>query len=465
MQKKPTRRLKKSTKTSVKPGKFFLIFFIILLIAAGTVSFFLFFEGEKPTVTLDNTQDHIGKLAKIRYTASDSASGIRAVTVSASQGEVTKELYAANNPRTTYIGKIGPAEDKREITFDPLKLGFKEGKILLTIEVRDFSFRGFLGGNTTTLTKEITVDLKPPVVELLHSERYISPGSTGMTVYRISEPDCVHGVILNGHLNPGYPLGANRPNTYVSFFTLPYDAENISEAKVTATDKAGNAISLAFSPVFQKIEQKHDRINITDGFLSAKIPEFEQHYPEMKGTPVEKYLYANNAVRDANNKIISEVCLKSSPDRLWKGKFLRMLGSPKAGFADHRTYYYQDKEIDKQVHLGVDIASTERVGVQAANTGKVVYAEYLGIYGNAVILDHGQGIFSLYSHLSQINVAVGDSLEKGKILGLTGTSGMAGGDHLHFSVLVNGVFTMPKEWWDEHWIEVTIDTPLAESKI
>jgi murein DD-endopeptidase MepM/ murein hydrolase activator NlpD len=465
MQTKPTRRLKKSAKTSAKPGKFILIFFIVLLVAAGVVSFFLFFEGEKPSVTFDNAQDHIGKLAKIRYTVIDSTSGIKSVTITASQGEVTKELYAANNPRTTYIGKIGPAEDKREITFDPLKLGFKEGKILLTIEARDFSFRGFLGGNKTTLTKEITVDLKPPVVELLHSERYISPGSTGMAVYRISEPDCTHGVILNGHLNPGYPLGANRQNTYVSFFTLPYDAENIAEAQVTATDKAGNAISLAFSPVFQKIEQKHDRINITDGFLSAKIPEFEQHYPEMKGTPVEKYLYANNAVRDANNKIISEVCLKSSPDRLWKGKFLRMLGSPKAGFADHRTYYYQDKEIDKQVHLGVDIASTERVGVQAANTGKVVYAEYLGIYGNAVILDHGQGIFSLYSHLSQINVAVGDSLEKGKILGLTGTSGMAGGDHLHFSVLVNGVFAMPKEWWDEHWIEVTIDTPLAESKI
>jgi len=127
-------------------------------------------------------------------------------------------------------------------------------------------------------------------------------------------------------------------------------------------------------------------------------------------------------------------------------------GQSQDRLADHRTYYYQDKEIDKQVHLGVDIASTERIGVQAANTGKVVFADYLGIYGNMVILDHGQGVFSLYSHLSQINVAVGDTLEKGKILGLTGTSGMAGGDHLHFSMLINGVFSMPKEWWDEHWL-------------
>lgn len=462
---KPTRRLKKKTKTSsVNPLKFILIFFAAILVAAGVAGFILFFEGEKPSIALNNAPDHIGKLAKIGFSIADSGSGIKKILVTATQETATKELYSAENPRTGYIGRIGPAEDKREISFDPKKLGFKEGKIQLTIEVSDFSLRGFLQGNRTTLTKEFSLDLKPPVVEILHGERYISPGGTGMAVYRVSEPDCRHGVVLNGHFNPGYPLGATRPNTYVSFFTMPYDAENLAEAKITATDMAGNAISLAFSPVFQKIDQKHDRINISDGFLSAKIPEFEQHYPEMKGTPVDKYLYANNAVRDANNKIISEVCQKSTPERLWKGKFLRMLGSPKAGFADHRTYYYQEKEIDKQVHLGVDIASTERAGVEAANTGKVVFADYLGIYGNAVIIDHGQGIFSLYSHLSQINVAVGDALEQGKVLGLTGTTGMAGGDHLHFSMIINGIFAMPKEWWDPHWIEVTIETPLTDSK-
>ncbi len=464
MKTKPSRRIKKQARTSAKPGKIILTFLLVCLVVSGIAGFFLFFEGEKPSAVFNDTLSHIGTLAKIRYTITDSGSGIKKIMVTAAQGETTKELYETEYPRTQYIGKIGPAEDKRELSFDPQKLGFKEGVIKVTIEAHDFSFRGFLGGNRTTVSKEITVDLKPPVVELLHNERYISPGSTGMAIYRLSESDCSHGVMLNGHSNPGYPLGSDRPNTYVSFFSLPYDAENIAESKVYATDRAGNTISRAFSPVFQKIEQKHDRINISDGFLSAKIPEFEQHYPEMKGTPVEKYLYANNAVRDTNNTIISETCRKSSAERLWKGRFLRMLGSPKAGFADHRTYFYQEKEIDKQVHLGVDIASTERVGVQAANTGKVVYAAYLGIYGNCIILDHGQGIFSLYSHLSQINVAVGDTVEQGKIMGLTGTSGMAGGDHLHFSMIVNGVFTMPKEWWDPHWIEVTIDEPLQASK-
>jgi murein DD-endopeptidase MepM/ murein hydrolase activator NlpD len=459
-----TRRLKKKTSGSNRILKFIVVFFSVVLLIAGATAFFLFFEGEKPLASFKDNPNYIGKQAKIDYTVTDGKSGIRKVTLTAVQGETTKQLSAKENPRTGYLGRIGPAEEKGEITFEPQKLGFKEGKIQITLEARDFSFRGLLSGNRTTVTRDITLDLKPPVVELLHGERYISPGGTGIAIYRVSEPDCSHGVTINGRTNPGYPVGADRPNTYIAYFALPYDTEGVAEAKVSATDKAGNTVIMGFAPVFQKIAQQHDRINISDGFLNAKIPEFEQHYPEMQGTPVEKYLYINNAIRDANNKIISEACIKSTPERLWKGKFLRMLGSPKAGFADHRTYYYQDKEIDKQVHLGVDIASTERIGVQAANTGKVAFADYLGIYGNMVILDHGQGVFSLYSHLSQINVAVGDTLEKGKILGLTGTSGMAGGDHLHFSMLINGVFSMPKEWWDEHWIDVTIESPLTATK-
>ncbi len=80
------------------------------------------------------------------------------------------------------------------------------------------------------------------------------------------------------------------------------------------------------------------------------------------------------------------------------------------------------------------------------------------------MIDHGQGVFSLYSHLSQINGAVGDKVDQQTVLGLTGTTGMAGGDHLHFSMLINGMFVTPKEWWDQHWIDVTIEEPITDSK-
>ena len=85
--------------------------------------------------------------------------------------------------------------------------------------------------------------------------------------------------------------------------------------------------------------------------------------------------------------------------------------------------------------------------------GKVLLAEWLGIYGNCVILDHGMGIGSLYAHLSVIDVKPGDSASKGQILGRSGMTGLAAGDHLHFTMLVGGRPVNPVEWWDPHWLE------------
>ena len=124
----------------------------------------------------------------------------------------------------------------------------------------------------------------------------------------------------------------------------------------------------------------------------------------------------------------------------------------------------RNAEIDQQVHLGIDLASTRQADIKAANRGNVVFADYLGIYGNTIILDHGQGIFSLYSHLSQISVAVGELIDKGVVIGLSGNSGMAGGDHLHFSILVNGIFVTPLEWWDQQWLQLNIEDVLYGRK-
>jgi murein DD-endopeptidase MepM/ murein hydrolase activator NlpD len=90
--------------------------------------------------------------------------------------------------------------------------------------------------------------------------------------------------------------------------------------------------------------------------------------------------------------------------------------------------------------------------IRAANGGKVIWAERLGIYGNCVVVDHGYGLQTIYGHMSRIDVKDGDSLAKGQQMGLSGQTGMAGGDHLHFSMQVDGVQINPTEWWDEHWI-------------
>jgi murein DD-endopeptidase MepM/ murein hydrolase activator NlpD len=82
----------------------------------------------------------------------------------------------------------------------------------------------------------------------------------------------------------------------------------------------------------------------------------------------------------------------------------------------------------------------------------VVLARYFGIYGNSVVLDHGGGLMSLYSHLSSIEVAPDQEVEKGQVIGRTGQTGLAGGDHLHFTLLIRGQPVNPIEWWDPMWI-------------
>jgi murein DD-endopeptidase MepM/ murein hydrolase activator NlpD len=445
-------------------SRFLLTSFFFILLIAGVAIFMLFFEGEMPVINLQQSSTFLGKNGNIKYSVTDAKSGIRTIFVWGSQGNVKKMLHSVAYPRTTYTGAVGPLEDTRTITFDVQKEGFSDGAMTITVEAADFSMRGWLTGNKAMVAKEVTVDTVPPRIQILHNEKYISPGGTGIAIYRLSDKDSSHGINMNGIFNPGFPLSDGRDDTYISFFGLPFDTEKIETLNVSATDLAGNNTVVPFTSVYKQTDQKRDTINISDGFLASKIPEFQQYYPEMQGEFIDKYLFANSTVRDLNNGKISELCKNPQPERLWKGHFARMAGSSRAGFADHRTYYYKGQAIDQQVHLGMDIASTSRADVRAANRGKIVFADYLGIYGNMVLVDHGQGVFSLYSHLSQINVAPGDMVDQKTVLGLTGTTGMAGGDHLHFSMLVNGVFVTPKEWWDQHWIEVTIEEPTTNSR-
>lgn len=457
-----------SRSTSSKQGKSKLFsFFTLLLLAAvgcGVYAYIIYFEGEKPLISLETTSDYLGVNNSIEFSASDTKSGLKLVVVTLTQGETVKELVRLNFPRAGKTTEKFTVLSTEPITIEPKKLGFKDGPATLSIEAEDHSFRGFFSGNTARYSKEMIIDTSAPKIHILHSERYIQPGGSGIFISELSGDPVQYGLNLNGKNHPSFALGDGRDNVFITYFGLPYDAKEFGNAYLYAIDKAGNETKVPVSSIFKPVNWKHDTINITDGFLNKKIPEFSQYYPEMQGTNLEQYLFTNNDVRISNNKTIASLCDKPSPERMWEGTFVRMAGASRANFADHRTYYYEGKPIDKQVHLGIDIASTRRVDIKAANTGIVVHADYLGIYGNMIMIDHGQGVYSLYSHLSQINVSVGERVQKGFVIGQSGTSGMAGGDHLHFSMLVNGIFVNPKEWIDPHWINVTIDGPITDSK-
>jgi murein DD-endopeptidase MepM/ murein hydrolase activator NlpD len=176
------------------------------------------------------------------------------------------------------------------------------------------------------------------------------------------------------------------------------------------------------------------------------------------------FLKINGELRRSNGDRIAALAAKTAPTRLWNGPFVQLGNSQvEASFADHRTYFYKGREVDQQVHLGFDLAVTSRVPVLAANAGTVLNASWLGIYGNCVIIDHGAGVQSLYGHLSSFDVKVGDTVARGQTIGRSGMTGLAGGDHLHFTMLVSGHPVNPVEWWDSHWIQDRIDRKLREA--
>lgn len=446
---------KKSAKSMI------MALFLLAIISVIAIGFFKFYEREKPQISFKGDISTIGLSKEVHFTVSDSRSGIRLVQIVLTQGDKNAKLYSQEFSRLGFFENNGPKRLEETVVLDSGALGFTDGPAELQVTVRDFSFWNWMAGNETFITYPVVMDTHPPKIVVLHSTRYVKPGGSGIVIYKIDDTVQSHGVTVNGHDNPGFPVSDENNNTYIAYFGLPHETENTDGAVVNATDLAGNSGSAAFGMVIKKVNFKHDKINISDNFLNLKLPEFRQVYPQLSGTPVEQFVTVNSKIRQENYEIIVAATSNPSPLRLWYGSFLRMPRTSRmAGFAEYRTYYYNGQEIDQQVHLGIDLASTRRDEVPAANNGTVVFADYLGIYGNTVILDHGQGIFSLYSHLSEINVSVGEQKEKGSLLGLTGATGMAGGDHLHFSVLVNGIFVSPIEWWDEQWLRVNIDDVL-----
>lgn len=439
---------------------------LILIIASGTVVGFILFETEKPQLFVDKEIKFLGGPVEIPFKAVDQKSGIKQVVITLEQDGGIFQLFHKSFPRQAWLSKAGPEEVKETISLDAKRAGAKEGKAELVLAINDFSLNGMLKGNATVARFPVTIDTKPPGVTIEYAQRYIKPGSSGVVVYGLSEHSEHHGVMIDSTLFQGYPLQGSDKR-YIAYIGLPWNSSKPENTRVIAVDQAGNEGKAVFSMNFKKPKEKKDRINISDGFLKKKLPEFQEHYPEMekKDSDIDKYLYVNNKVRISNAEKIAETCKNTASEQLWHDRFIRMPGAGRAGFADQRTYYYQNKPIDHQTHLGMDIASTARVAIKAANSGRVIFAEYIGIYGNTVILDHGQGLASLYSHLSRIDTTLDTIVDKGDLLGHSGTTGMAGGDHLHFSMLVHGIFVTPVEWWDQHWIDVNINNIINNSQL
>ena len=412
-------------------------------------------EKEKPAVAMDLPSLHLGKTQELTLSVSDSKSGLRKIWVGLLKDGQEIDLHSETFPSAGFFEGGRVHEMSVKILVEPEVLGFSDGGAILRTVVSDYSWRDWWRGNKTYVEKTVTIDTRPPEIEVLSRAHNINQGGAGLVVFRTSEACSQGGVQVGESFFPGHTGFFTESHVYLAFIALGYQQGTDTAIFVKAVDLAGNQAKGGLNYHLRQKNFREDRLNISDGFLKRKITGFPSEIPlDANLSLLDKFLIINRDLRKANYKKIVSACEDSDLKMHWKGDFLRMPKSAtRAKFADHRIYMHKGREIDRQVHMGIDLASIARSPIPAANSGIVVFAEQLGIYGKAVILDHGFSLFSMYAHLSHIGVNVGDTLSRGDILGRTGVTGLAGGDHLHFSMLVHDTFVNPVEWWDMNWIQ------------
>lgn len=443
----------------MKRGKLWL-FLLVLLLAGGG---FLIWRHRQPPVrvAIEPPLAALGQSARAITVELDApAANLAAIEVrvvqQGSARPVLSEDLTSGATRTL----------RKSVTLDATALKLQEGPADLEIDARDTLWRP-RPPRGPRLVHRFTVDLTPPKLELKSATGYIKHAGAGIVVYRV-EGAARSGVRVGGEFFPGVLGLAQDPAVQVALFVIPYNGPAVAPS-VVAADEAGNERVIGVPVTFLPVRFPKDTINLTEAFLRRKMPELA---PQTPGTAsaeelLQAFLRVNGEGRkgfEAKNRDIGRG--ETSPKPLWSGAFRQQPNTKVfANFPEERTYQMGGRTVDTQWHLGIDLASNRQSPVEASNAGRVVFTGPNGIYGNMLVVDHGLGLMSLYAHLSDIGVKVGQTVQKGEALGRSGETGLAGGDHLHFALLIYGVYTSPIEWWDDHWLKDRIAKPLVDAGI
>jgi murein DD-endopeptidase MepM/ murein hydrolase activator NlpD len=421
---------------------------LVGLVAAG---YFVLprFEWHAPQIKLTPDSDTIG-LAPVEIEITERGTGLKSFSATLNAGGTEHVLASEQYDQ-------GLMQKKISVALSSKLTGLKEGPAVLRVSARDRSFWRFFRGNETVVQKNLTIDITPPVVELIADDAYINFGGVGLIVYKPSPDTASSGVKIGEYFFPGYKGQTKDPNAHIAFFAHPYNVAENEKAQLIATDKAGNSRQLRLAYTLKGVSYKKSTISLTDDFIQGKVASLLTDVGARQGTLKDIFIKVNRDMRKENEEKIKSITQKSTPSKLWSGAFSQLSNSKvEANFADARTYTYQNAVIDNAYHLGFDLSVTKHYPVEAANSGNIAFVGDLGIYGNTIIVDHGLSLFTLYSHLSSIDVKAGDSIKKAQIIAKTGETGLAAGDHLHFGVYLHGVAVLPKEWWDEKWLRDNI---------
>lgn len=359
-------------------------------------------------------------------------------------------------------GPIVPhASQQRTFELDAEGMGLPEGEATLVLAAQDGSWSGFGEGNAAELEIPVRVDTRPPRVTIESGLTYVRRGGSALLAYRVDQDAVRSGVRVGDAFFPGVERGGGG---HVAVFAIPVEAADSPLVEVVGIDDFGNETALPFRARIQGRNIPTVPIGLSDSFLTRVSQTFGDMKNAPTTTPLAIFQWVNTELRAKNEARIAETIPEPS-DAQWSGGFEQMRGSKVTSeFAELREYTLSGQRVSRARHYGYDLASTSRAPITASNAGTVIHAGELGIYGNLVLIDHGLGITTLYGHLSSIEVSQGERVERGQVLGRSGATGLAGGDHLHFAVIVGRTYVDPLEWWDPKWVRDHIESRLGQDK-
>ncbi len=425
--------------------------------------------GPAPRIEIEPGLPGIGPSTPLTVRLSESSRGLSDYRVELVQGERSFELAHERLRPRPFWAFWGPREVSSEVQ---LTVGRES---LAELQEGEATIRVVASRATTWLRRPepavqelvLPVRLAPPSLQLLSRAVHVTQGGSGLVVYRVGASSVRDGVRAGTWWFPSFALPARlggAEGVRYCLFAAPYDDPDGADIRLVANDDVGNEARLSFLSTYTARPPRQATIQLSEAFMARVVPEILARSPQVEEQEnlLASYQEVNGTLRRLNAEALVELSRSSRPEFLWTQPF-RQLGNSQvmAAFADRRTYLLDGEAVDHQDHLGFDLASYRHAPVEAANRGVVSLARYFGIYGNTVVLDHGGGLMSLYSHLSSIEVEEGQTVEVGQTLGRTGQTGLAGGDHLHFSMLVHGLPVNPLEWWDAAWVRHRITSQLA----
>jgi murein DD-endopeptidase MepM/ murein hydrolase activator NlpD len=402
---------------------------ILVLGGAGTLTFFRA-EGDAPAASGPETLVVGRSGASVPLSVSDEGSGLRALQVVLAHAGGDIVLLEQEFPGNLASGGVRSDHDL-EVLLPAERLGEVEGQAFLRIAVRDWSWRN----NETRIDVPLVVDLVAPRIEIATGLSYAKQGGSGAVAYRLSEPAPRHGVEVGEHFFHGFPRPGGDGGDRVALFAIPAESPVDARVRVVAEDEAGNRSEASWPLVVKPRALPEANVTLSQRFLERVLPRFASDTREILAQPDPAPRFDGALEQLHNSKVTSR-------------------------FGERRAYFLDGRKVSQAIHYGYDLASTAAAPITAADAGRVAFANELGIYGNCVLIDHGLGLSTLYGHLSRLDVQAGDSVEKGQRLGLSGDTGLAGGDHLHFSVLVGDSYVDPIEWWDASWVRSHVDVAL-----